>query len=143
MCLEVLESIMYHAGSWLGSCDTFRPRSLSTFIVWAMVRSWLLLDLASLPKAESRPLEILLLPSALTLLSDIVSVPWDTDMASWALGQNRISQEAWVQTLHRGKTSDIWELIWWRGDPEGETSRQRQKAKTPKRAEIESVCERI
>ena len=83
---------MYHAGSWLGSCDTFRPRSLSTFIVWAMVISWLLLDLASLPKAESRPLEILLLPSALTLLSDIVSVPWDTDMASWALGQNRISQ---------------------------------------------------
>ena len=81
MCLEVLESIMYHAGSWLGSCDTFRPRSLSTFIVWAMVKSWLLLDLASLPKAESRPLEILLLPSALTLLSDIVSVPWDTDMA--------------------------------------------------------------
>ena len=93
MCLEVLESIMYHAGSWLGSCDTFRPRSLSTFIVWAMVKSWLLLDLASLPKAESRPLEILLLPSALTLLSDIVSVPWDTDMwRSWALGQNRISQ---------------------------------------------------
>ena len=87
MCLEVLESIMYHAGSWLGSCDTFRPRSLSTFIVWAMVISWLLLDLASLPKAESRPFEILLLFSALTLLSDIVSVPWDTDMASWALGQ--------------------------------------------------------
>ena len=106
MCLEVLESIMYHAGSWLGSCDTFRPRSLSTFIVWAMVISWLLLDLASLPKAESRPLEILLLPSALTLLSDIVSVPWDTDMASWALGQNRISQ-GWVQTLHRGKLADF------------------------------------
>ena len=82
MCLEVLESIMYHAGSWLGSCDTFRPRSLSTFIVWAMVISWLLLDLASLPKAESRPLDtLLLLFSALTLLSDIVSVPWDTDMA--------------------------------------------------------------
>ena len=94
MCLEVLESIMYHAGSWLGSCDTFRPRSLSTFIVWAMVISWLLLDLASLPKAESRPLEILLLPSALTLLSDIVSVPWDTDIASLALGQPKQNEKS-------------------------------------------------
>ena len=66
-----------------------------------MVISWLLLDLASLPKAESRPLEILLLPSALTLLSDIVSVPWDTDMASWALGQNEFG---WAQTLHGENT---------------------------------------
>ena len=79
---------MYHAGSWLGSIDTFRPRSLSSFIVWEMVIS-ALLDLASLPKAESRPLS-LLLPSALTLLSDIVRLPWDTDMASSG-GQNEFS----------------------------------------------------
>ena len=131
MCLEVLESIMYHAGSWLGSCDTFRPRSLSTFIVWAMVISWLLPDLASLPKAESRPLEILLLPSALTLLSDIVSVPWDTDMASWALRQNEFPALL-GQTLHGENTRNIPFLllsetrlslslsaIWGRGGPRG------------------------
>ena len=138
MCLEVLESIMYHAGSWLGSCDTFRPRSLSTFIVWAMVRSWLLLDLASLPKAESRPLEILLLPSALTLLSDIVSVPWDTDMASWALGQNRISQVLGPDSAS-GETRGHPVLV--AGDPKGETSRQRQKAKTPPKCRADGVRE--
>ena len=62
---------MYHAGSWLGSSATLRPRALSTAIVWAM--------LISLPVLFNMPNpEFLSLLAALTLVSDCWSLPCDT-----------------------------------------------------------------
>ena len=76
MCFEVLESIMYHAGSWLESSATLRPRDLSSCIVWTMLSS--LFDLLNMPPNAWPDPEALTLLAAETFVSDCAAWPWET-----------------------------------------------------------------